>query len=118
MPSGVPQGTKLGPWLSFLMINDLTVPTIFNMLKYVDDAMVSESIPKGHQSKSQEAVDAIYDWPKKNLFQLNGEKTKLHFLIQLKRAHVPVSDLVTYFNACISSSLDYACPVFHNSLPK
>ena len=43
---------------------------------------------------------------------------KLYFLIQLKRAHVPTSDLVTYFCACIRSSLDYACPVFHYSLPK
>ena len=43
---------------------------------------------------------------------------KLYFLIQLKRAHVPTSDLVTYFCACIRSSLDCACPVFHYSLPK
>ena len=139
------------------------------MWKYVDDTTVSENIPKGQQSKSQEAVDAIYDWSRENLFQLNGEKTKelvisfsrdspqlpsvcidgtpiktiqstkllgltindtltwndhieelvkkaskkLYFLIQLKRAHVPTSDLVTYFCACIRSSLDYACPVFH-----
>ena len=174
MPSGVPQGTKLGPWLFLLMINDLTVPSIFDMWKYVDDTTVSESIPTGQQSKSQEAVDVIYDWSKENLFQLNGEKTKelvisfgrdspqlprvcidgtpiktiqstkllaltinetltwndhieelvkkaskkLYFLIQLKRAHVPTSDLVTYYCACIRSSLDYACPVFHYSLPK
>ena len=43
---------------------------------------------------------------------------KLYFLIQLKRAHVPTSDLVTYYCACIRSSLDYAYPVFHYSLPK
>ena len=43
---------------------------------------------------------------------------KLYFLIQLKRAHVPTSDLVTYFCACIRSSLVHACPVFHYSLPK
>ena len=154
-------------------IDDLTVPSIFDMWKYVDDTTVSENIPKGQQSKSQEAVDAIYDWSKENLFQLNGEKTKelvisfsrdspqfpgvcidgtpiktiqstkllglkindtltwndhreelvkkaskkLYFLIQLKRAHVPTSDLVTFFCACIRSSLDYACPVFHYSLP-
>ena len=40
---------------------------------------------------------------------------KLYILIQLKRAHVPTSDLVTYCT-CIRSSLDYACPVFHYSL--
>ena len=49
------------------------------MWTYVYDitvSTVSESIPKGQQSKSQEAVEAIYDWSKENLFQLNGEKTK------------------------------------------
>ena len=70
VPSGVPQGTKLGPWLFLLMINDLTVPSIFNMWKYVDDTTVSESIPKGQQCRSQEAVDTIYDWSKENLLQL------------------------------------------------
>ena len=43
---------------------------------------------------------------------------KLYFLIQLKRTHVPISDLVTYFCTCIRSSLDHACPVFHYNLPK
>ena len=51
-----------------IMINDLTVSSIFNMWKYVDDTTVSENIPKGQQSKSQEAIDAIYDWSKENLF--------------------------------------------------
>ena len=43
---------------------------------YEGRTMVSGSIPKGQQSKSQEAVEAIYDWSKENLCQLNGEKSK------------------------------------------
>ena len=66
----------MGPWLFLLMINDLTVPSIFDMWIYVDDTTVLESIPKRQQSRSQEAVDAIYDWSMANLFQLNGGKTK------------------------------------------
>ena len=76
MPSSVPQGTKLGLRLFLLMINHLSVPSIFNMWKYVNDTTVSKTMPKGQQSKSQEAVDAIYDWSKENMFQLNGDKTK------------------------------------------
>ena len=38
--------------------------------------------------------------------------------MQLKCARVPAEDLVAYYCACIRSSLDYACPVFHFSLPQ
>ena len=38
--------------------------------------------------------------------------------MQLKQARVPAEDLVAYHSACIRSSLDYACPVFHYSLPQ
>ena len=38
--------------------------------------------------------------------------------MQLKRARVPAEDLVAYYCACIRSSLDYGCPVFHYSLPQ
>ena len=42
----------------------------------------------------------------------NISKT-LGFLVQVKRAKVPSDDLVEYYCACIRSSLDYPCPVFH-----
>ena len=38
--------------------------------------------------------------------------------MQLKRARIPAEDLVANYCACIRSSLDYACPVFHFSLPQ
>ena len=38
--------------------------------------------------------------------------------LQLKRAHVPAKDLVSFYIACIQSVLLYACQVFHDSLPE
>ena len=58
------------------MIDDLSVSSVFEMWKYVDDTTVSECIPKGQCSKAAVVVDQVIDWSEKNLFQLNGDKTK------------------------------------------
>ena len=176
VPAGVPQGTKLGPWLFLIMINDLSISgDPFDMWKYVDDTTVSELIAKNKDlSDAQSAVDQVSEWSKRNMLQLNRKKCKellitfsrsrnlpspvnvegstiipvskvkllgvtinstltwndhieeivkkasrkQYFLVQLKRAKVPAREIVAYYCACIRSAIDYACPVFHYSLPK
>ena len=74
-PSGVPQGTKLGPWLFVIIINDLSILDAL-LWKYVDDTTVSEIIPKGQSSSAQEYVNSVADWSIDNRFQLNIDKCK------------------------------------------
>ena len=54
--------------------------------------------------------------------ELVKKASRKHYcLVQLKRTQVPSDDLVAYYCACITccrSSLDYARPDFHYTLPK
>ena len=43
---------------------------------------------------------------------------RFYFLVQLKRAKMPFSDLVLFYTTCVRSILTYALPVFHHALVK
>jgi hypothetical protein len=173
IPAGVPQGTKLGPWLFLLMIDDIDI-TNTDIWKFVDDTTMSECVERGNASTIQNAVTEFSDKAHANKFQMNEAKCKelrisfartnpqfdpvmvndkpleivqhakllglnissdlkwnfhvsettkkaaprFYFLRQLKRAAIPTKELLKFYTTCIRPIFEYACPVYHNSLPK
>ena len=75
VPVGVPQGTKLGPWLFIIMTNVLDVPGT-DLWKYVDDTTISETISKNQDSHIPAAVDTLANRATVDKFQLNETKCK------------------------------------------
>jgi hypothetical protein len=42
----------------------------------------------------------------------------VYLITQLKRARVPANEIIQIYCSCIRPLLEYASPVFHNSLPQ
>ena len=74
-PIGVPQGTKLGPWLFLLMINDLR-PSNTKSCKFVDDTTLGEFVKREGYSRIQYAIEKVEKWSRENKLVLNGDKCK------------------------------------------
>ena len=91
VPAGVPQGTKLGPWLFLLKINDLKVDSL--TWKYMDDTTVAEIVPRGEVGNAQRAVSMVADWSLTNNMQLNADKCK-ELIIDFKKNTHDFSSLV------------------------
>lgn len=69
------QGTKLGPWLFLITINDRSVADT-TLCKYVDDTTLAESVSRNETSLMQLCVDELVRQSEADGFQLNKSKCK------------------------------------------
>ena len=58
IPAGVPQDTKLGPWLFILMTDEIDVANT-ELWKYVDDTTIAERVAKNQASRIQASVNEL-----------------------------------------------------------
>ena len=72
--AGVPQGTKLGPLLFLIMINDLAVAD--ETVKFVDDTSLWEIISNNSPSQLPANIISCSEWSSVNNMKLNVSKTK------------------------------------------
>ena len=89
--AGVPQGTKLGPILFLVMVNDLTTLQS-DRWKYVDDLTISEVIPKHSQSNMQHELDYISNFKE---LRVNFQRA-LPDLAQLTIDGTPLETISSY----------------------
>ncbi len=74
LKGGVPQGTKLGPVLFIIMINDLT--TTCPSFKYVDDTTLLHISNDPKAPDLQISANEAVEWSKQNDMCINPSKTK------------------------------------------
>jgi hypothetical protein len=78
---GAPQGTKLGPWLWLVYIDDLRVSSDqCKLVKYADDLTLYSCLKKKDQSNIvclQDELNHITDWATENNMLVNASKTKI-----------------------------------------
>ena len=79
LPSGVPQGSVLGPTLIIIFINDM--PDVVNsmLLMFGDDTKLYRTIASVHDSNAfQQEIDSISTWGEQSLMSFNY---KCHVMI-------------------------------------
>ena len=118
MTSGIPQGSVLGPLLFLIYINDLldTCGTYSEVYAFADDAKFFRHILTAADRNDLEcAVDALQNWSKKWLLNLNIEKCQVvsfgshvdkgytYIIIPLERGN-KMLDLGVWFDEKLSFS--------------
>ena len=84
--AGVSQGSKLGPWLFLVMINDLGIKSSNGNAIFVDDTTSFQIVKNNQESTAQVIVNEVADWSIQNKFRVQPRKCKE---LQIPFKHAP-----------------------------
>ena len=115
--AGVPQGTKLGPILFLVMLNDL-IPLNNDYWKYVEEMSMSQIISRNGVSNMQSDLDHISSWATDNYMKLNPTKCKelrISFLrqqpnfsqIHIDSAPIPIVESAKVLGVSLQNNLKW-----------
>ena len=75
--ASIPQGTKLGPILFLIMINNLSISDPESCIwKYFDDVSLSKGLVRNSNSTIQTSLNTVATWSSSNWMKLNVKKCK------------------------------------------
>ena len=62
-------------------------------------------------------ISSDFQWNNHIVDCIKKENKRLYFIVPLKRARVPLNDIVNFYCTTIRPVLEYCAPVFHHALP-
>ena len=83
--AGVPQGTKLGPILFLVMVNDLKTHQNVDNWKFVDDISMAEALSRDAIPVIQSNLESTAMWTNYNWMKLNASKCKEMLMCFLRK---------------------------------
>lgn len=115
LPSSVPQGSVIGPYIFAAFMGSLELQGIYNndknyvLILYADDILLIERITTRDLQTHNSAINIINTWCNKNDLTLNHNKTAQMFI--RKSTFTYIAD--TYDNIVIHSTVRYLGIVFN-----